>query len=443
MIVIIAISGLNCPAMGDGVMWVPNVQGIETGTTATKQRALLWLRDDTWEIHIQPFFEREQNAGAWVIPFPFLPSVHESNSQLFEDLEIITSPLILHYCSTTSQGSGYGTDAATGQQDLTILDNGVEVWDQGEIGTLDYVVLSALNGDNLVSWLDDHGYVLMEGASELIEQFETEGQYFFVAQVSEDADPTMPLPLVRFVLPDMELPEYPLRLTGLSVQGTQRLTLTLWVAFPVPWGEDTWDMFVPENFPFSKISGSPDSLDSYNALVDEFFENHPSNSLLQQFGDLMGFSVVYTGRRCETPTTGYSPYNRYCAWLDDLGLQGKGWEYEWSQEVNEMDYPETWLFRFSGSLDSTAMQTDLKFEKIPWDHEEEYYENNVFVVYEGSCNERDQEIEEPDISGSGCSGLGCFFAQSEAVKEKPLGWLVFGLFLLLTLTLVLNRNHRR
>ena len=43
-------------AMADGMAFT--VTGVSMDVRATEQRAVMWLRDGNWEIHIQPVFPR-------------------------------------------------------------------------------------------------------------------------------------------------------------------------------------------------------------------------------------------------------------------------------------------------------------------------------------------------------------------------------------------------
>jgi hypothetical protein len=83
---------------GDGYI-VPRKEAADMEVRATAQRALLWLRDGTWEVHIQPVFAREAGRAAWVVPFTTRPTIREGNAALLEQLEIITSPVFIASCT--------------------------------------------------------------------------------------------------------------------------------------------------------------------------------------------------------------------------------------------------------------------------------------------------------------------------------------------------------
>lgn len=392
-------------AKADGMAML-TITGAEGSVRATDQRALLWLRDGAWEVHINPIFDREEGAVAWVVPFPVLPQVSESNPVLFEDLELTTSPLFIHYCTPSSYGGadgGMGADASsgTGNENADVETN-VKIWDQGEVGELEYVVLSTEQGEDLTFWLEENGYVLPQNGAELIAEFETEGQFFFVARIAETADPNMPISPVRFVLPEMQTPLYPLRLTGMGVQGNEKLSLTLWVAFSIAWYPEEYANevgFIPKSHPFARLSDVPSDhptdADSYNLIVEEYFEEQPSDQLLLQYGESMTGSLPDIGRRC----TMYGYY--LCIYGEELGID---YYRQWSPEILEMIAEENTLFRYEGSLNATALEKDLVFEPIEWLYENDisrFYDNNIFTVNLGTCPSDDSyDPDDPDDPGN-------------------------------------------
>ena len=417
-----ALFGFSRTATGDG-MPMPAIDAVDTHVQATAQRALLWLRDEAWEIHIQPVFDRAQGKAAWVVPFPVLPTVSESSAELFSDLEVITSPVFIKYCEKWHGGGESGCDSSDGgsasgfNKNNSDVGSTVKVWDSGQVGQLDYVVLSAAEGDDLAKYLQDEGYMLPDGVPDLIGDFETEGQYFFVAQLSAEADPQKPISPVRFKLPDMVTPLYPLRLTGLSVNGTQKLELTLWVVYPNERLSQSLTFF-PDSHPYGRLAGNPMDGEAYEAALNEFFQANSSSHLLLLYGDMISDSVAVQGQRCDKDD--YFHYD-LCASAEDLNLQDK----VWSPEIQEMIGDETRLFRFAARLDDVAMEIDLTLEETSW--VSSYQVDNVFSEMTGTCP-KDEEQDEEYVS---CSvGRGWRFP----------GW--FGLTLLAWVALLWMKRRR-
>ena len=350
-------------ALADGIAFT--VVGAEMDVRATEQRAVMWLRDGEWEIHIQPVFERDAGAAAWVVPFPVQPTVESSSADFFDQLELITSPVFLKVCSEDSDGlfcfgcMGDRGDTLGPEGDLSGRIH-VVVWEQGQVGDLDYVILSADGGDNLVAWLDGAGYQLPPGTQDTIADYETEGVYFFVARLSEDADPEKPLAPVRFILPDMQEPTYPLRLTALGVPAGQKLDLTLWVVFPHE------QAFLPESHPMRGLKDVPRDIEEFDEEFDEVIADNPSGVMVLLFGGMVRWSGVLGGQFC---------WDFPCVSFEELGMEIP----DWSEEIREIDQGEYWLYRFQTRLSAGSLAEDLTFE--PAENGQNAWVSNIYIEY--------------------------------------------------------------
>lgn len=399
-------------ARADGCIF-PSVAGTNMEVSATKQRALVWLRDGTWEVHIQPVFDREQGGAAWVVPFPSLPEVSESSSELLHQLEIITTPVFIDYCYHTNSGGGGGCggtmDGANKDQEKSSAKSPVTVWTQGEVGELDYVVLSADDGDNLVTWLETHGYHLPDGSAELIADFETEGQFFFAAQLSEEADPEKAQAPVRFVLPEEDDGFYPLRLTSLAVEGDERLALTLFFAFTEVDGIG----FMPQSHPYEEFEGNHPNREIYDQQKEKYFEDNPSDNLLMLFGRNLQNTDALSFSRCAQDQ--YS-YLSFCASYDDLEVEVPERVMEkvqWHDDIMEMETSGAWLYRFEGHLDAEAMSEDLFLGEVASNTLQ--HKTNIYVNEIGACPSEDEEDEY----------VGCSFSK----HDLPAGWFILTMLL--------------
>jgi len=354
--------------------------------TATKQRALLWLRGAVWEIHIQPIFESDPGAATWVVPFPTRPIVHAGNADFFDQLELLTSPVFIKICYEPKCGDG---DGGVGASRTTGEMTPIEVWEQGAVGDLDYVILSAHDGDSLMNWLQTEGFKLPAEAGALIGAFETEGQYFFCARLSPEADPDKPLTPVRFVLPDMLRPTYPLRLTGLGVPENGTFNLTLWVIFPKE------EAFAPRNHPFGKLDphtsiGDPDD---YNSAVDNFFEHHSGETLLVQYAQ-RPMDALSNGRFCYRNEF-------HVEWISPSDL-GTALPSDWCPEIDDIDSERSWVIRYQSRFDTAAMTRDFTMNWV--DSVEEVF--NAYFEYTGGCWECPGESD-ADGGGENTTGGGC------------------------------------
>ena len=338
-------------ARADGMPF-PEKTAASLEVKATAQRAVVWLRDATWEVHIQPIFDRDKGRAAWVVPFPVRPDIAESSAQLFDDLEIITSPVFVSYCTPEYEGDdGFmgcgGSDLAASGGDASkgSARGGVQIWEKGQVGQLDYVVLSSTGGDDLVAWLDANDYAVSAAAASAIKSFETEGQFFFVAQVSESSDPARPLSPVRFRLPGATAGFYPLRLTALAVAGTATLDLTLWVVFPKD------QAFLPGSHSHEVFDGHPDSRQAYDLALDSFFAAHTTSTLLLLYSMSTTYEDLFAHQRCRFDTGGY-----LCTSYDELGITVPA---SWSNDLKQMENDGVWIQRYQGKLDAAVSKLNF------------------------------------------------------------------------------------
>ena len=363
--VLLATFWFPAAALADGMAFT--VVGANMEVRATEQRAVMWLRGGEWEIHIQPVFPRDAGGAAWVVPFSVQPTVEPGNADFFDQLELITSPVFAKVCSEDSDGlfcfGCMGADRTMGAEGEVTGRARVIIWEQGQVGDLDYVILSALGGDNLADWLDTQGYQLPAGAAAVIADYETKGVYFFIARLSEDADPQKPLAPVRFILPDLHPPTYPLRLTALGVPAGQELDLTLWVVFPETAG------YEPDSHPVGKLDTVPKDIEEFDEALDEVFADSPG-SLALLFGGMIRWSGILDGQFC---------WDYPCVSFVDLGLDIPSW----SEEILEITLDGHRLYRYQARLTAAGMAKDLTL--MPVDPGYLDWASNIYLEY--TCKE--------------------------------------------------------
>jgi len=411
----VLLTALPGNAQADGMPF-PEITAASLEVRATAQRAVVWLRDGTWEVHIQPVFDREQAGAAWVVPWPARPTIHPSNADLFDQLELITSPVFLDYCTPPDSGGGCGATDMGGKSnsfDQGTAEGAVTVWEQGTVGQVDYVVLSAGDGDDLVGWLETNDYAVNTDAADAITEFETEDQFFFVATLSADADPALPQVPVRFVLPDLADGYYPLRLTGLAVAPGDALDLTLWVIAP-----GTYNLgHFPLSHDYSILGGTPRDRDDFDAALDTFFEDKGADHLallysLPTSGDLL------EDTRC---VGDYAGPGYACVSYADVGITPPQ---VWAPELQEVRTMEGWIQRYQGRMDAAAMAEDLVLVQVT-----DYIEQkSSFYFYDtGTCPSEDDEY------------VGCSVAH-DLVHAT---WFLAAVALLLLLAIAARRSRRR
>ncbi len=357
-------------AAADGMAFRSVSSGGSLEVRATAQRAIMWHRSSVWEIHVQPVFERDAGPTAWVIPFPVQPRVYESSAAFLDQIELLTSPVFIKYCTDDSgagcvaaKDGGYGGGRSNGSR------ASVTVWEQGEVGELDYVVLSAGGGDDVAAWLGDEGYFLPAGADVTLASLDAEGLFFFAARISADADPLKPLTPVRFVLPEMNPPVYPLRLTGAGAPEGAHLDLTLWIVVDQERG------FVPVSHPFSYLPAEPADVEEYDAALTRFFEGHGDRTMVSLAAVGWELPTIMDGRQfCSEFMT--------CVTFEDLGIDPPG---EWAPELVEIRNASLSIYRYQGRFTAEAMEQDLTLGPVP--PSDLPWASSVYSEHLGDCDE--------------------------------------------------------
>ncbi len=377
-IFIVALSVLLWPAltMADGCQFV-DIQSADVQVRATAQRAVLWQRSGVWEIHIMPVFERHKAKAAWVVPFPVLPTIKESSADFFNELELLTAPMFIEACVRGGSGcDGAGSGSGSGGEDANSTGTGtVEIWDQGTIGDLDYVVITAEQQVYMVDWLKTNGYHVTSLAEASLRKFETEGTFFFAAKISESADPTKPVAPVRFVLPDLQAPMYPLVLTGLGVPDGATLELTLWLIAP---GRH---YYIPTSHRYDTLPDGISTADEYTSALRRFYRTHRSGTLALLYSQDLGSNVRINKRVCS---------GRTCVSFADMGIEAPD---TWCAEINDIATNHDTLYRYQGRLGPVNLSEDLTFGILPdderWDITANVYFLNTCAPDPGPCGDND------------------------------------------------------
>lgn len=333
--------------LADGCQFV-DFSSANVEVLATAQRAALWQRNGVWEIHIMPVFERAKTKAAWVVPFPVMPTVKESSSDFFNQLELLTAPMFIEACVNDSFNSACGPTTPGSDGNGASGGRGhVEIWDQGTVGELDYVVISADHQVYMVDWLKRNNYRVSSLAEASLKKFEAEGTFFFAAKISEGTDPTKAVTPVRFVLPDLKAPMYPLVLTGLGVPEGASLELSLWLITP----RDSH--LVPTSHRYGTLDQSIENLDDYTQALRRFYRTHKPGTLAMLYSGRLSSSQRIYKKVC---------VDGFCAPFSQLGIDSPE---SWCPEVNEIVSNNDWLFRYQGRLGPTSLSDDLAFGPLP------------------------------------------------------------------------------
>ncbi|MBN1774663.1 MAG: DUF2330 domain-containing protein [Deltaproteobacteria bacterium] len=395
------------PAAADGMAF-PQVTGSTVDVEATAQRAVLWRRGSTWELHLQPQFDGEAGELAWVVPFPVRPTVSEGSVEFLDQLERLTAPLFVETCTPPycyGGEAGYA-DASGGTAEIRGSETAVTVWETGTVGMMEYVILSAGDGDSLAVWMNDNGYRLPTAAGTILEQFETEGLFFFVSRLPAGASPEKLVAPIRFELPGMDPPVYPLRLTALGVPDGTFLDLTLWVVFTP---NDTGGGFLPDSHPFDVLTPYRIAdVDDYRNEVDAFFAANPPEELLLLFAEPVRDPTW-------RPVCDSSFYYYGCQSVPSEVVPGA--------ELNEIAATEAVVQRYQARLTAAGFAGDLVLRTATADElpgEDNAYVHSVGACY--SCPPDDRDVggeagptDDLGVSVSG-SGIMCGIGRGPAAS---------------------------
>lgn len=345
MLLVFSFVSLPANVFADGVSFTEEIEGANLEVKATTQRAVLWQRHDVWEMHIMPVFERYKAKAAWVVPFPVKPTIEESSTDFFNQLELLTSPMFIDACVRVTRS---GCDSAPSDYNSAANAEGasahVEIWEQGTVGDLDYVVISAEEQSYIVEWLRENKYYVTALAEASLKKVEAEGTYFFAARLSEEADPSKPLMPVRFVLPDLETPMYPLVLTGLGVPRGASLELSLWVVTPEE------DKVIPDSHSYDYLEESPANIDEYNDALRDFYRSHDRGTLVLLYSNRLQYDSRINKQVC---------LNRLCVDFAELGIDVPE---TWCPEITEISEGGYSLSRYQGRLGPLSLSRDLTFK---------------------------------------------------------------------------------
>jgi hypothetical protein len=338
--------------------------GGQADVRATAQRAVLWHRQGVWELHLQPVFEREAGAAAWVVPFPVLPSVSAGDPDFLDQLEVATSPVFMRVCRESS-ASCLGCGAAD-MGGGALLGGGasVRVWERGTLGALEYVVLSAGDGDDLVAWLQAEGFEVPAAAAGPLAELTAEGSFFFAARLGAGADPAVPLLPVRFSLPGLEPPSYPLRLTAVGVPAGHSLDLTLWLIFP---GDEAW---APHGRAVLRPPLELADRAGLEAALDALFAGSPEGLALL-FGGCLADVGAFEGQACDWMVG--------CLEYEALGLSRPA---AWAPEFEALR--TAYVARYQARLGPAGLASDLRFRSLP---PGEYLEHANRTFHRYTCHE--------------------------------------------------------
>ena len=136
------------------------------------QLAMIVFDDMVEKIIFQIDYEGDAEDFAWVIPVPAYPKLFSVEDEIFYELHQLTLPP-----PPSSFGCGWGGGIPVpGAED----GDGVQVWEENQVGIYYTTTLSASDPDSLVDWLNDNGYAFPAEGQEILGYY-VQKNWFFVA----------------------------------------------------------------------------------------------------------------------------------------------------------------------------------------------------------------------------------------------------------------------
>lgn len=181
-------------------------------------------------------FKGDVSEFAMVVPVPHVPEedqIHVANPALMDHIDAYTAPRLVEYydenpceverrermmkdmvMSAPPTAAGMMADA----EEL-----GVTIEAQYEVGEYDILILSAEESNGLITWLNQNGYKIPDGAEETVGAYLKRGMKFFVARVNLDRhDGSSMLHPIQVAYEDEDF-MLPIRLGTVNSEGKQEL----------------------------------------------------------------------------------------------------------------------------------------------------------------------------------------------------------------------------
>ena len=188
-------------------------------------------------------FQGDTTHFGIVIPVPTAitrDQIHVGEKDMLESLTAATGPRLLEYpaidpcgpmvgmmdgraVAPSAKASAEGRAGSGG----SAASLGVKIDASYTVGEYDIQILSATEPEGLVTWLDDHGYKVPDGASKIFGTYLRQNMRFFVAKVNLKAQSKSGYAYLRPIQIAYESPKFvlPIRLGMLNADGPQELTI--------------------------------------------------------------------------------------------------------------------------------------------------------------------------------------------------------------------------
>ncbi len=218
-------------------------------------------------------YQGEPKEFALVVPVPTVlekEQVHVASSAIIDHLDAYTAPRLVEYYDENPCAPQYeammAAPAAAGAPmqksgAARARDLGVKIEAEYTVGEYDILILSAEQSSGLQTWLNEEGYKVPEGATEVLGSYLKQGMKFFVAKVNLKEHTKLGFSMLRPLQIAFESPKFmlPIRLGTVNAEGAQdmfiftltkkgRVESTNYRTVKIPEGDEI-PLYVKEEFP--------------------------------------------------------------------------------------------------------------------------------------------------------------------------------------------------
>jgi hypothetical protein len=201
-------------------------------------QVVLVRHDDKTVLTMANDFKGDPKEFAVVIPVPtFLEreQIHVGNKAVMDHLDAFTAPRLVEYFDpdpcmryypaarpTESLEGGVALRSSSPERARAL---GVKIEAEYTVGEYDIVILSAEESSGLVTWLQENGYRLPQGASRVLASYIRQNLRFFVAKVNLEEQSKLGYSYLRPLQIAYESPKFmlPIRLGTVNADGPQDL----------------------------------------------------------------------------------------------------------------------------------------------------------------------------------------------------------------------------
>ncbi|MEW6553665.1 MAG: DUF2330 domain-containing protein [Actinomycetota bacterium] len=157
------------PAYADGGFFGPEGSDI----SEPEQKAVIFFHEGTEELVLSVRYDGATEDFAWLVPTPEPPVIEESSIALFQLMSTLTPT-----------SADYMKDSYGGSEQLGA---GVEVIDELTVGAFDLTVVRAGDAGELVSWLEERGFVYEAEAEGILADYIERGWCFTAMRINPSA----------------------------------------------------------------------------------------------------------------------------------------------------------------------------------------------------------------------------------------------------------------